>query len=365
MKKIILEGCNTEWAQLHYLPTLLESVQEGKTELLAIGIEPEIRLGDPYIKKLWHVLAHSRSVRYINKNDRQHSDTSDITHVFVVTPDRYHSSVASYWLDHIDPRGNIFVEKPLDVSVLSALALKEKIEREQKRNTVFAFDHYLARAWPFLRLKRECLREIGELKSIDFSILESSSIPPHREQSLDKGIIFDLFCHILAIVGVLVEGDSTVPKLSFQRIKLDKVKVAQYVGCPICGETFALLDFTIGDLPVRAIMGKYVASDTKAMNICGSRGRIQLDFLKDEFEIFDSQDNRKEYGHLNPQHVEIFIKKAIKEIDVTLSDGILSFEAAFEILMILNQVKAQIQEMPLYQPLTPFDQIFKELGDKS
>jgi hypothetical protein len=53
------------------------------------------------------------------------------------------------------------------------------------------------------------LREIGEIKKIEFHILEPFGIPSNRIKTLDKGMIFDLFCHVLALVGAIADRNLT------------------------------------------------------------------------------------------------------------------------------------------------------------
>ncbi len=54
--KIVLEGCNGEWAQKHYLPLLVEKAAKGAIELWAVDIKRQIALGDHINPCLWQDL---------------------------------------------------------------------------------------------------------------------------------------------------------------------------------------------------------------------------------------------------------------------------------------------------------------------
>ena len=107
--------------------------------------------------------------------------------VFIVTPDNSHCEVAQSWLKRLSPNGKGFIEKPLDSSPDQAEELR-KHTRKGKDN-VFVFDHYLAKAYPFFRIKNDLLNKAGNVRKIYFNILENSKIPSHREKTLDKGVI--------------------------------------------------------------------------------------------------------------------------------------------------------------------------------
>jgi glucose-6-phosphate 1-dehydrogenase len=152
-RKIVLEGCNGEWAQKRYLPVLLEKAYRGVIELWAVDIEPQIRL-DKSIRNLWVSCENDNKVHYLNKleNRKLYIHLSDIDFVFVVTPDKFHSKIAEDWIDRLTTEGKIFVEKPLDAFVRAATKLKEKIIKNKKNVSVFCFDHYYASIYPFIKM---------------------------------------------------------------------------------------------------------------------------------------------------------------------------------------------------------------------
>lgn len=351
-RKVILEGCNGEWAQERYLPLLAGEAAKGNIELWAVDIEPQIKLSTPSVATQWRIAQSKGNACYLDKTrDKEaYEVVFNANYVFIVTPDRSHCQIAEFWLERLAPKGRIFIEKPLDASVGSGLKLKEKIE-ETGEETVFAFDHFLADAYPFLQNKVSYLGEIGEIRKIECNILEPDKIPPEREKTLDKGMIFDLFCHVLALVGAVVKQNSSYSEARFQGIKLD-VKAARYVGCPISGETFSLIKFMVNnDVEVTSAVGKCVGTfEDKFMELHGANGKVKLDFIRDEFAIFDAQDKLLKKEKLLADYVETYLGKLLPGKKQPLSlPGVLSFDAAFEILTILDEAKRQVDKMPEYQ----------------
>jgi len=293
------------------------------------------------------------TAHYLNKveNPSVYYELSEANCVFVVTPDYVHSEVASFWLDRLAPEGKIFIEKPLDASLASAQELKKKIT---KKETVFAFDHYRARSYPFLKHKDDHLKIIGGMDRIKFHILEDSGIPLARAKALDKGMIFDLFCHCLAVLFAFEEP---------QNIKLNEVKAARYIDSPITGDTFAYISFFMNNkIQVDSSVGKFVGtSQEKFMKIIGASGEIYLDFLNDTFYIIDLQGHQIEKGDLNSNHVESFIDKVLssncRPCDVP---GIFSFNIAYEILTVLHESIERISWLPSYEHNSTLDQVLKK-----
>jgi predicted dehydrogenase len=291
LKKVILEGCNGDWAhQKRYLPILLGKATQGDIELLAIDIESDIKLSDPMTEKNWEA-AGGQKARYIRKVDNTlvSNKLPKADYVFIVTPDNVHCEIASFWLERLTPEGKIFIEKPLDASLVSASELKKKIT---KKETVFAFDHYRARSYPFLKNKDKYLKMIGKVNQIKFHILEDEMVPAARAKALDKGMIFDLFCHGLAVLFALKEPT---------KVELKEVKAARYAGSPISGDTFAWIRFVMNNkIQVDSAIGKCVGtSKDKFMSIVGSSGEIFLDFQNDKFIVKDLKSKVIEHGDLN------------------------------------------------------------------
>ncbi|MFC1920327.1 hypothetical protein ACFLYQ_01230 [Chloroflexota bacterium] len=342
MKKIILEGCNGDWAQKRYLPLLAQKALENELDLTAVDITPEPL---NVTCEQWNKARSQDKARFLQKDafNKQYEAIIDVHRVFIVTPDKYHCETVDFWLPRLAPDGRIFVEKPLDASSESATALKIKHKGIEK--TVYAFDHYLARTAPFLSEKKKYLPEIGDIKKIECRILEPYPIEPGRVKTMEKGVIFDLFSHILPIVACI--SDSLNPE-SIAGIRPSLVRFARYTGCPIPGESFALTGFTINGITVSSVVGYCVTSENnKTMVIHGTRGKIELNFTKDRFSTLQNQDSG--VGDLQKRHVESFLESALQDdIPPLMETGVMDFNTALEILRFLERCKGNNDTMPDY-----------------
>lgn len=356
MKKIILEGCNGEWAQKRYLPLLIEKILKENFELWAIDIDSWIKLSDSKLVELWKTAQSKNKAHYLDKikNKKSYERLSDADYVFIVTPDRFHCDIAESWLGRLKQHGRIFIEKPLDASMQRAKKLKKKVSDS---DIIYGVDHYLAKIHPFLQNKIGYLEEIGQIEKIKICILESSDISENRTKSLEGGMIFDLFSHVLPLLsGVLnLKHLSTV-------IKLDEVKAAKYSGTPIPGETFSWIKFHSDDVEIEAMVGKSVGtSNDRFMEICGSEGEIHLDFDKAKFFVFNSHNCIKEQRNLNSQHIESFLEEILQGREPLSVPGVLSFDESFETLLVLDNIKKRIERVSEYRKNEPISDILKKL----
>lgn len=362
---IVLEGCNGEWAQKCYLPFLVGEAAKGNLELRAVDIEPRIRLST-CTATLWKSAQSKGQAFYLNKSRDKESyeKLTNVGHVFIVTPPRYHCDIAGFWLERLVPDGKIFIEKPLDVSVGAGLELGNRIDEERKKEVVFGFDHYLAKAYPFLRNSTSNIEKIGgETERIEFHILEDSGIPPEREKALDKGMIFDLFSHVLAVICATLSQRSACSETILQTIKLEEIKAAKYAGSPISSETFASIKFTVdSNIEAASVVGMCVGvSEDKFMRLYGPNGTIELNLAKDEFFVLDSKGREQKQGKLNAEHVKSFLEGILQGNKPLSVPGVLSFDAALGILEVLDKAKAQIDKMPEYQCGESVSQILERL----
>jgi len=215
-----------------------------------------------------------------------------------------------------------------------------------------------------LQNKAWYLGGIGEITKIEFHILESFGIPQHRVETLDKGMVFDLFCHVLALVGAVASRDLTGLATELPVVKLEEVKAARYAGCPISGETFAWINFMVNrNIEVVSAVGKCVGtSDDRFLRLDGANGNIRIDFVEKEFCVFDSQVRQVKEKKLDSNHVESFLDGVLQGREPPLLvPGVLSFDAALEVLMILDRAKKQIDRLPEYQCNESISEILERL----
>ncbi|MDI6814696.1 MAG: Gfo/Idh/MocA family oxidoreductase [Dehalococcoidales bacterium] len=341
----------------------MKKAARGGIELWAVDIEPQIKLIAPDVAILWQAAQSKSQACYVNKtiNKESYERPSNIDYVFIVTPDEYHSEIAEFWLNRLAPKGKIFIEKPLDAFIRSALKLGQIIKEANRDDVVFVYDHYLAKVYPFLQDKSN-LDQIGKIERIKFHILESSPIPLNRAKTLNKGVIFDLFGHILALTGAFIERNLAPSKSILQRVKLREVKAARYYDCPIAGETLSQIKFTLDDTEVISLMGKGVAQDDKVMIVYGTNGMLKLDFLNNVSLVFNRQGQQRSPGELNPRHVESFLEEIIDKDKQPISiPGVLDFEAGIETLAILDEAKIRIEKIVDYHAGVSIDSILERL----
>jgi predicted dehydrogenase len=333
-KKVILEGCNGEWAQERYLPFLIEKAIIGDITLWAIDIQPEIKLNSPGNHSLWQIAEDKGRAHYLNADKDRESlgIPRDIDYVFIVTPDRCHCKGAEFWLSRLSTKGKIFIEKPLDASIRTAEQLKEKI---MDKNIVYGFDHYLATLHPFLR---SYLKKVGGPESLEIKILEDTEIPSEKADTFREGMIFDLFPHVLAVSAAVVEKKLAPTEAILQTVKFKEGARAKYKDWPFPSETCARIEFLVGNkrVTVTGVVGKGIGeTPDKQMVIYGTHGRnIKIDFQNDSFSV-----NDKPEGNLESKHVESFLETVLEGSSIDSAPGVLSFAAAFEILKWLLAIR--------------------------
>ena len=349
---IVIEGCNGEWAQKCYLPFLLGEASKGNLELQAVDIEPQIR---PIARNatLWESARSKGQALYLDKktDKASYEKLTNASHVFIVAPPRYHCDVAGFWLERLLPDGKIFIEKPLDVSVGAGFRLCKIIDEKQNKEAVFAFDHYIAKAYPFLQHKNVYLGEIGGVEKILFHFLESKKIPRKRVDTLDEGMIIDLFSHVLALVCATLGVNTTCSASESRAVSIKNVRAARYAGCRISGDTFAHIEFTVNsNIEVSSTVGMCVGNrQDKFMKLSGPNGKIHLDLVKEQFSVLNLQEEHRKKGRLNAEHVKSFLEGILQGNKPLSVPGVLSFDNAFGILEVLDKARAQIDMMPEYQ----------------
>ncbi len=341
--RVVLVGCNSDWAQQRYLPLLIDKANHGDITLWATDIQPEIELNTPGILSLWQAAKSRGRAVYLDmrKSVASHEVPCDIDYVFIVTPDRCHCKVAEFWLSRLSTTGKVFIEKPLDASIQAAEQLKARLS---DNNVVYGFDHYLASLYPFLRRQSQYLKKIGGIRSLEIRILEKNEIPPNRVDTLREGVIFDLFSHALAVSAAVVGKKLAPTEDTLRKTERGKWRRVKYRGCPLLEETWAHFELTIENKMVTGVVGKGVGKTDKRMSIYGTSGRkIEIDFEADSFSV-----NGRVEGKLDSKHVESFLKAVLKGSNIDSAPGVMSFGAAFEILRLLSCIRDKTNMGPDY-----------------
>jgi predicted dehydrogenase len=233
-------------------------------------------------------------VTYLNladpKDRAQYYFLVRVSVVFILVPDDIHVRMAQEWLGRADL---VLIEKPYDRDFPEAQRFEADLKdlarahQNHPHTVVICIDHYLAKIFAYIMNRQAEVfnRRVGRIHTVEFRLCEASPVEPWRAISLEAGMVYDLFCHVLAMVSPFVDLTTfrvrTGPKT--------QILVAQHVACPIPAETFAwirtteILDFGHGPVALEGALGKgiwssggdaVVAKDEKYIKFVGEDGTI-------------------------------------------------------------------------------------------
>lgn len=373
MKKVVLLGFKGDGAGKHYNRVLLELAEKRKIDLICVDCGmPENVLGKPALQEM-EKLIKTRKVRYLDLNNpadlESYKNLSEISVVFIVTPDITHCQVAK---DFLGTTKRIFIEKPLD-AILRNVRILEDFPKVGK--VVFGYDHYLAKSYPFQVKTDEWLKEgiIGDLREIEFRLLEPDVVPPHRIKALDRGMIYDFFPHGLSVAVATPSPFAYPDQVILKKVRLLKVLVARYFGCKTNGISFVKIDFEIPDrgrnIFCQARIGKGVGKEfEKTLRIRGSKGEIFVDIKNYHYAILDEKGKKIKEDKLLYDYEKAFLTAAI-DFKKTLSQipGALPFGAAKETLYILDEARWRSEprgKSPIYKVGSSVSEIEKIIKTK-
>ncbi|MBU4481184.1 Gfo/Idh/MocA family oxidoreductase [Patescibacteria group bacterium] len=358
MNKVVLLGFKGDGAGKHYNRVLFGLAEKRKIDLTCVdyGI-PENVLGKPSLEEM-EKLIKAKKVCYLDLNNpadlENYKNLSELSVVFIVTPDITHCQVAK---DFLGKTKRIFIEKPLD-AILRNVRILEDFPKVGK--VVFGYDHYLAKFYPFQVKTDEWLKQglIGDLREIEFRLLEPNVVPPHRLKALDRGMIYDVFPHGLSAIVATPSRFAYPDQVILKKVRLFKVQVARYFGCKTNGISFVKIDFEIPgrgrSIFCRTRVGKGVGKDfERTLRIRGSKGEIFVDIKNYKFTISDSEGKIIKQDKLLYDYEKAFLLAAI-DFKKTLSQvpGALPFEAAKETLYILDEARWRSEpkgKSPIYK----------------
>lgn len=264
-----------------------------------------------------------------NPGHRAKLDSFDsVDAVFIVTPDHTHCDEAERWLGRAKA---VYVEKPFDVDHDKIRRLKNKPNAQL--TAVLGVDHYLIRARRILNDQKK-LSEKYDLhlqqkpREFVFNLLEPFAADlVERKESLQEGIIMDLFPHVLALI--IPFGDPASATLD--SLKPGVFKEANYVldgeKQTVRGqdlfylgrESFAEIMFHFTSwhgnrVDAVARVGKCVGdSADKSLVVRGGVNKdreIRLDLSKNTVKL-RAGSKMVPVGRLEPKPIEVLIDKAI------------------------------------------------------
>lgn len=373
MRRIVLLGFKGDGCGKHYNRVLLELAEKGKIDLICAdyGI-PENVLGKPSLAEMEKLLK-ARKVRYLDlqkpSDQESYKNLSNIDVVFIVTPDITHCHVAEGFLGKTK---RIFIEKPLD-AILRNVRILEDFPKVGK--IVFGYDHYLAKSYPFQLKTDEWLQKglIGELREIEFRLLEPKIISPHRAKALDRGMIYDFFPHGLSVAVATPSRFAYPDPLILKNVRLVKVQVAKYFGSKMSGTSFVKVDFEIPhqgrNIFCQSWIGKGVGQEhEKTLRIIGTKGEIFVDIKNCRYVVLDEKGKKTKEDKLLYDYEKAFLTSAV-DFKKTLAQipGALPFESAKETLYILDEARWRSEpagKSPIYKVGSSVSEIEKIIKEK-
>ncbi len=221
-------------------------------------------------------------IKYINlkdKNEKKWYIHQGATIVFILIPDGVHIKYAKEWFRRATL---MIIEKPYNRQLEEASDFEDLINEftssanKQPITWVIPFDHYLAKI-KGLALEpnqEKYFESIGALRNVEFQLTESRQLEPWRAETLEEGLIYDLFSHILALLTICIDLQT------YRADYVVKFFAGKHEGSPITKETFAFIDFRLKDyksnqVRVKGSIGKGISRDDKKfIKFIGEEGYI-------------------------------------------------------------------------------------------
>ncbi len=192
------------------------------------------------------------------------SENLDI--VSVCVPTKYHKDVVIFCLNN---KVNVLVEKPIADTLINA---EEMIEASNKNNVKLTVGH-IERFNPAVIKLKEVIQE-GRLGKISSIIIRRVGVCP--PQIKDANVIIDLGVHDIDIINYLLERNP------------DKIEVNG--GKSILDNRYDYADIFMryGNTSVLIQVNWITPVKIRKINITGSKGYAELDYITQELTVFES-----------------------------------------------------------------------------
>ena len=242
-------------------------------------VKNKIESFKPSVNVLYHQIRDDDDRQKLKKI----SEKYDRSIVYIASPNETHITYLKLFLDTVD---EIYVEKPLVEKLRELNDLKESFSGRDL-GKVRMIDHYIFKDVVQYLINNfdKLVLEIGELKRINFYLLEKKPIRGDRSWIYETGIVRDLLPHFLSIIFKVYERHPDGLKVF--PINVKKVIKGIYKAnetLEIRGkikETFGVIDFNLSGIRSRVILGKGVGFDLKKFTISGEgRLTVVIDFIE-------------------------------------------------------------------------------------
>lgn len=393
---VIVNGCGDAFI-MRYWPYLQQLVVLGRIKLTIVDKAPLPQLTEEklalasqsgeeesvrQLKDRYDTLARllrdrPHDIRYLNNRSNPEDQswyqqlTADI--VFVLVPDNAHIEYAKDWLGRAIL---VIIEKPYSDNLVTAQKFEETLKEivqirgdHHPYTVVICVDHYLAKIHLLVANKdnQELQKQLGVIRRIEFSICEAGAVEQWRASSLQAGMTYDLFCHVLAMISPFVD------LTSFPDAKGPGMLVAQHVDCPIDNESYGRLrdrplrDFVKRQVILDGRLGKGVGQeDVKYLRMIGETGNLIYADLNPKsngqisLQINGSLNSVFNVGKGHPEMLAAIFEGRFQEDTVGGLDG----QTAVEILKIMTSIQQGIggvknqmknNQYPIGAPLNNID----------
>lgn len=357
---IVVEGAGDVFWKKYWEDLSMMAARPGRAKLWVTDLHA---LDQPLMSKM-----KACNVAFVDKsqdNDLRLYERLTADVVFILTGDAVHLRTAGRWLGELEwgkRAAAIFMEKPYDRHVGEAEPFYEKLlrTRDESSTLFIPFDHYLGRVHEFVKNKHQLLPLVGRIQEIRFGMTEPNGVEESRKDSVKLGMIFDMFCHQLAILSELFD---------IGNIRFEKVLAAKHEGSPIGdADTFAYLDCFVPDstgapVPVRGCVGKGVGEkEHKYFFIRGEAADLDLDISQKKIVLVRDKTKVPLY-EIHDGH-RVILRQLFEENYLESPIGALSHRTSLKVLKKISEAKSLAGERSLlvYKVGEQKDDILKRLS---
>jgi hypothetical protein len=359
---MVVEGAGEVFKKRYWEVLNMMAARPGRAKLWVTDVH---KLDQPFLDEM----KANRNVAFVDKSDASEFRnyerlTADV--VFILTGDAYHLRTAEKWLGEVEwekRAAAIFMEKPYDRHVGEAELFYERFlkTRDESSTLLIPFDHYLGRLDEFVKNKQRLMSLVGDIQEIRFDMTEPWAVEESRKDSVKLGMIFDMFCHQVAVVSEI---------LDIGKLKFEEVLAARHENSPIGeADTFAYLDCLIPDhaghaIPVRGSIGKGVGDkESKYFFIHGEAADLILDISKRRKIVLAREESELDLYEIHDGHRSI-LNELFEGDYIEHPVGALSNGRALTILKKISEARslASERQLPTYKVSEQKDDILKKLG---
>ncbi len=272
----------------------------GVSHLAILGAHPDVEIGGICDNQsLVTSAVKSQTGIETYKNYERLIDQAELDAVVVATPSATHLEVATYALE----RGvNVFVEKPLTLSIEDSWRLAQLAQARQRANQVGYHNRFIGTFQEVRRLVRS--GAIGDIHHVDGKAFGQVVIKPkagftwRAKKSEGGGCLHDYACHVIDLMNFIVGRPSEVLAAHLGHVYSEHVEDTVYA-------MFGYANGASGQLETNWTDEAYRKMST-TITVYGTLGKITAD--RQECQVFLKP------GHRVPGYDEGWTIKYITEL---------------------------------------------------